>query len=308
MGSKQLGSKFLKRSQICSHTPSALNAGAQRSGATCHMAMPQCCYLAKGAKRPSHTTNTIKFDRIPFDPCNSIKRFDLCPFDQKNSTYLQPPAEMEKYQRHVLYFESLYSFKSLFLQIETTVGATTSPSPAASQGSTNIPPSRETRHIWFSTDWYLSFIAVVKGNGNSNQESGERKWVERNGSNRPPVPWVESSPFRNWVEWTWVDLEKCQVQGRQHIDFDPSQFDLSQFDLSYSTKILFDLFHSTHFMQSPRIAHIRGLVQNVASNQGYFPTSYHSAFGNTTDSFLNFFKQRTIGKSQRQHDLKNDSA
>ena len=53
--------------------------------------MPQCCYLAKGAKRPSHTTNTINFDRIPFDPCNSIKRFDLCPFDQKNSTYLQPP-------------------------------------------------------------------------------------------------------------------------------------------------------------------------------------------------------------------------
>ena len=56
-----------------------------------HMAMHQCCYLAKGAKRPSHTTNTIKFVRIPFDPCNSIKRFDLCPFDQKNSTYLQPP-------------------------------------------------------------------------------------------------------------------------------------------------------------------------------------------------------------------------
>ena len=54
---------------------------------------------------------------------------------------------------------------------------------------------------------------------------GERKWVERNGSNRPPVPWVESSPFRNWVEWTWVDLEKCQVQGRQHIDFEPSPFD-----------------------------------------------------------------------------------
>ena len=55
------------------------------------MAMPQCCYLAKRAKRPSHSTNTIKFDRIPFDPCNSIKRFDLCPFDQKISTYLQPP-------------------------------------------------------------------------------------------------------------------------------------------------------------------------------------------------------------------------
>ena len=39
------------------NTPSALNAGAKRSGATCHMAMPQCCYLAKEAKRPSHTTN-----------------------------------------------------------------------------------------------------------------------------------------------------------------------------------------------------------------------------------------------------------
>ena len=37
--------------QICSHTPSALNTGAKRSGATCHMAMPQFCYLAKGAKR-----------------------------------------------------------------------------------------------------------------------------------------------------------------------------------------------------------------------------------------------------------------
>ena len=91
MESKQLGSKFLERSQICSHTPSALNAGAKRSGATCHMAMLQCCDLAKGAKRPSHTTITIKFDRIPFDPCNSIQRFEHCPFDQKNSTYLQPP-------------------------------------------------------------------------------------------------------------------------------------------------------------------------------------------------------------------------
>ena len=65
----------------------------ERSGATCHMAVPQCCNMAKGAKRPSHTTNTIKFDRIPFDSCNSIKRFDLCPFDQKNSTYLQPPEQ-----------------------------------------------------------------------------------------------------------------------------------------------------------------------------------------------------------------------
>ena len=67
----------------------------------------------------------------------------------------------------------------------------------------------------------IAFIVSIEG---SNRR-GERKWVERNGSNRPPVRWVESSPFRNWVEWTWVDLEKCQVQGRQHIDFDPSPFD-----------------------------------------------------------------------------------
>ena len=33
----------------------------ERSGATCHMAMPQCCYLANGAKRPSHTTNMQTF-------------------------------------------------------------------------------------------------------------------------------------------------------------------------------------------------------------------------------------------------------
>ena len=79
-------------------------------------------------------TNCIKpIDIKPSDhlPCNSSKRFDLCPFDQKNSTYLQPPIrdfsawkicrnvskffaepslprrpvpdEMGKYQRHVLY-------------------------------------------------------------------------------------------------------------------------------------------------------------------------------------------------------------
>ena len=46
---------------------SALNAGAKRSGATCHMAMPQYCYLAKGAKRPSHTTNMLtSSNQLPY--------------------------------------------------------------------------------------------------------------------------------------------------------------------------------------------------------------------------------------------------
>ena len=33
----------------------------------CHMAMPQCCYLAKGAKRPSHTTNMLtSSNQVPY--------------------------------------------------------------------------------------------------------------------------------------------------------------------------------------------------------------------------------------------------
>ena len=72
------------------------------------MATPQCCYLAKGAKRPSHTTITIKVDRIPFDACKLIKRFDLCPFDQKNSTYLQPPVLGEDISQVVFYVFSTF--------------------------------------------------------------------------------------------------------------------------------------------------------------------------------------------------------
>ena len=42
---------------IGSHTPNAPNTRAKLSGATFHMTMPQSCYLAKGAKRPSDTIN-----------------------------------------------------------------------------------------------------------------------------------------------------------------------------------------------------------------------------------------------------------
>ena len=89
----------------------------------------------------------------------------------------------------------------------------------------------------------------------------QRKWVESNGSNRPPVPWVEPS-FRNWVEWTWVDLEKCQVLGRQHIDFDPIPFDPIRpqsirpklFDQKGRPNsfrpISFDPFHAIHSIRS----------------------------------------------------------
>ena len=83
----------------------------------CHMAMPQWCYLAKGAKRPNHTTNTIKFDRIPLDPCNLIKMFDLCPFDQKNLTYLQPPLSIDVEKA----FDSVWVDGLLFKQLQHNI-------------------------------------------------------------------------------------------------------------------------------------------------------------------------------------------
>ena len=44
------------------------------------MAMPQCCYLAKAAQRPSHTTNMITFSN------NNLKIFaDVEFFDAMNS-------------------------------------------------------------------------------------------------------------------------------------------------------------------------------------------------------------------------------
>ena len=89
------------------------------------MAMPQGCYLAKRAKRPSHTTNTIKFDRIPFDPCNSIKRFDLSPFDQKNSTYLQPPlppTQARKIEKYRELIDNGYIFQPVALEVQGSLG------------------------------------------------------------------------------------------------------------------------------------------------------------------------------------------
>ena len=61
MGSKQLGSKFLKRSQICSHTPSALNAGAKRSGGTCHYGHASMLLLGEGSEA---TEPYNKYDKI----------------------------------------------------------------------------------------------------------------------------------------------------------------------------------------------------------------------------------------------------
>ena len=55
----QSNSSIQNYDNLCSHTRTALNAGAKRSGETCHMAMPQYCYLTKGAKRPSHATNML---------------------------------------------------------------------------------------------------------------------------------------------------------------------------------------------------------------------------------------------------------
>ena len=83
----------------------------ERSEAERRAIWPRC--LAKGAKRPSHTTNTIKFDRIPIDPCISIKSFDLCPFDQKNSTHLQQLPVTWLDTIWLNFFVELFGLKSL---------------------------------------------------------------------------------------------------------------------------------------------------------------------------------------------------
>ena len=85
MGSKQLGSNFLQRSQICSHTPSALNAGAKRSDvAFGHASM---LLLGEGSeatepynkydKIRSHCIRSLQFDQkvrpLSFRP----EKFDL---------------------------------------------------------------------------------------------------------------------------------------------------------------------------------------------------------------------------------------
>ena len=48
--------------------------------------------MTKVIKPSDFKPNGIKPSDHLSDPCNSIKRFDICPFDQKNSTYSQPPA------------------------------------------------------------------------------------------------------------------------------------------------------------------------------------------------------------------------
>ena len=69
------------------------------------MPMPQCCYLAKGAKRPSHTTNTIKFDCIAFDQKvrplsfrgngNRTKEIELMELGLTCSKFLKRSCEIE---------------------------------------------------------------------------------------------------------------------------------------------------------------------------------------------------------------------
>ena len=104
--------------------PLRLNCRSEAKRSDVHIAMPQSCYLDKGAKRPSHTTNTNKFDCIPFDPCNSIKRFDLCPFDQKKSTYLQPPLKIHINNNNKPVQKSYSTFlfsKSLLFLVENSL-------------------------------------------------------------------------------------------------------------------------------------------------------------------------------------------
>ena len=92
---------------------------------------------------------------------------------------------------------------------------------------------------------------------------GERKWVERNGSKemgRTGLLCHGSNLHRFGIGSNGLGstLKNAKFKGDNIListQVHSTQFDLSQFDLSYSTKrvdlILFDLFPSTHFMQSP---------------------------------------------------------
>ena len=75
MGSKQLGSKFLYCSQICSHTPSALNAGAKRSEAERRAIWP--CLNVATWRRERNDRAIQKDDKIRPHSIRSLQ------FDQK---------------------------------------------------------------------------------------------------------------------------------------------------------------------------------------------------------------------------------
>ena len=110
MGSQQLGSKLLQRSQICSHTPSALNAGAKRSEVPYgHASM---LLLGEGSEatqpynkydkiRP-HSIRSLQFDQkirpLSFRP----EKFDLF------TATINPPSDRKK------------KFLPFFFRISTT--------------------------------------------------------------------------------------------------------------------------------------------------------------------------------------------
>ena len=98
-------------SQLCSwHVPSARNAGETRSGATCHMAMPQCCYLAKGAKRPSHTTNMLSIFRLKEIFCFFSAKWNLSFFFGSAKWILSPVAPHRKTHWQFNKLQSRYTF------------------------------------------------------------------------------------------------------------------------------------------------------------------------------------------------------
>ena len=77
--SKIFKMKFsISPSQLCSHTPSALNAGEKRSGATCHMAMPRSCLASRPGEGSEATEPYNKYEAFFSDLCNPNSFSDLC--------------------------------------------------------------------------------------------------------------------------------------------------------------------------------------------------------------------------------------
>ena len=108
---------------------------------------------------------------------------------------------------------------------------------------------------YFNTDDYWQRIGYDRVNGNGSKEMG-RIGLLCHGSNLHRFG-IGSNGLGSTLKNAKFKGDNILISTQVH----STQFDLSQFDLSYSTKrvdlTLFDLFHSTHFMQSGTIIEIQ---------------------------------------------------
>ena len=103
-------------------------------------------------------------------------------------------------------------------------------------------------YLCLNSTFYRFLVMIVWVNGNGSKEMG-RIGLLCHGSN-PHRFGIGSNGLGSTLKNAKFKGDNILISTQVH----STQFDLSQIDLSYSTErvdlILFDLFHSTHFMQS----------------------------------------------------------